>query len=183
MCSRFRKVELAVLCAALAACSRHTETASQPLPPNPVQGTAMPTLYPAAGNTPPSNATAATYAGDDTAKSQGAQLFDKYNCSGCHFHGAGGIGPSLMDNQWIYGGSMEQIYSSIYQGRPNGMPSWGQKLSSTDIWKITAYVNSLPSSNPAGAKSLPNPPLPPVPAGEAKEPGAPSPAVTASTEK
>ena len=54
----------------------------------------------------------------------GERLFDWYNCSGCHFHGGGGMGPALMDQQWIYGGALDQIHASIVQGRPNGMPSW-----------------------------------------------------------
>ena len=39
--------------------------------------------------------------------------------------GGGGIGPPLMDDRWIYGSAPENIYASIVQGRPNGMPAWG----------------------------------------------------------
>ena len=38
------------------------------------------------------------------------------------------MGPALMDDAWIYGGRLDQIYNSIYQGRPNGMPAWGGKI-------------------------------------------------------
>ena len=65
--------------------------------------------------------------GNPQAIADGERLFDWYNCSGCHFHGGGGMGPALMDQQWIYGGALDQIYASIVQGRPNGMPSWGRK--------------------------------------------------------
>src|SRR4051812_23968614 len=43
---------------------------------------------------------------------QGKRLFSWMNCTGCHAHGGGGIGPALMDVRWIYGGSVQQIYSS-----------------------------------------------------------------------
>src|SRR6185437_5153045 len=38
--------------------------------------------------------------------SQGQSLFQQYNCSGCHANGGGGMGPPLIDNNWIYGGPM-----------------------------------------------------------------------------
>src|SRR4051794_21932725 len=36
------------------------------------------------------------------AMSQGKQLYQQYNCVGCHAQGGGGIGPALMDDEWIY---------------------------------------------------------------------------------
>src|SRR5881227_440650 len=36
--------------------------------------------------------------------SEGQRLFDWYNCSGCHSHGGGGMGPPLIKKEWIYGG-------------------------------------------------------------------------------
>ena len=47
-----------------------------------------------------------------------------YNCSGCHSHGGGGIGPALMDDEWIYGSDPENIFATIVEGRPNGMPTF-----------------------------------------------------------
>ena len=44
------------------------------------------------------------------------------NCVGCHCHGGGGMGPALMDDQWRYGGRIDQIAATIAEGRPNGMP-------------------------------------------------------------
>ncbi|HEY0549255.1 MAG TPA: cytochrome c, partial [Verrucomicrobiae bacterium] len=66
-----------------------------------------------------------------------------YNCVGCHAHGAGGMGPALMDDKWIYGSNPEQIYATIVQGRPNGMPSFAGKIPNQEVWKLTAYVRSL----------------------------------------
>ena len=48
-----------------------------------------------------------------------------------------------MDNVWIYGSKPEQIYSTIVEGRPNGMPAWRNKLTEDQIWKLAAYVRSL----------------------------------------
>ena len=77
------------------------------------------------------------------ALSQGKQLFSQMNCVGCHAHGGGGMGPALMDNKWIYGSQPEQIFSTIVEGRPNGMPSFRGKLPDYEIWQLVAYVRSL----------------------------------------
>jgi cytochrome c oxidase cbb3-type subunit 3 len=74
---------------------------------------------------------------------EGKRLFTQYNCSGCHFNGGGGIGPALMDAQWIYGDQPENIYSTIVEGRPNGMPSFRQKIPDNQVWELVAYVRSL----------------------------------------
>ena len=65
----------------------------------------------------------------------------------------GGMGPALIDNYWTYGGSIQQIYSSIRDGRKNGMPAWKYMLSTQQIWQLTAYVRSLSGLNPKGARS------------------------------
>jgi len=83
------------------------------------------------------------YEGNAYAISQGQQLFEQYNCAGCHFHGGGGIGPPLMDSDWIYGSSPANIYESIAQGRPNGMPSWGGHIPEQQIWYLVTYVRAL----------------------------------------
>ena len=77
------------------------------------------------------------------AVSQGQQLFDEYNCSGCHSNGGGGIGPALMDKQWIYGSDPWNIYTTIMQGRPNGMPSWRNRIPEYQAWELVAYVRAL----------------------------------------
>ncbi|MFL5514979.1 MAG: c-type cytochrome, partial [Gemmatimonadales bacterium] len=75
--------------------------------------------------------------------SQGKQLYNQFNCSGCHFQGGGGIGPPLMDAQWIYGSEPENIYETIVEGRPNGMPSFKGRLGNDQIWQLVAYVRSM----------------------------------------
>jgi len=77
------------------------------------------------------------------AVSQGKTLYNQYNCSGCHFQGGGGIGPPLMDADWIYGSRPENIYETIAEGRPNGMPSFDGKIVPDQLWQIVAYVRSM----------------------------------------
>src|SRR5437588_10883899 len=36
-----------------------------------------------------------------------------------------------------------QIFATIVEGRPNGMPSFRGKLNDDQVWKIAAYVRSL----------------------------------------
>lgn len=78
------------------------------------------------------------------AVSQGKHLYRWYNCSGCHGPGGGGDwGPPLSDARWFYGSAPQDIYASIVQGRPNGMPAFGQRLPEDQVWQLVAYVRSL----------------------------------------
>lgn len=119
------------------------------------------TLYPGGQKAPPPDPHVKDYEGNAKEIAAGKMLFEAFNCSGCHFHGAGGMGPPFMnDGHWIYGGRLDQIFASISQGRPNGMPSWGDKLAPQQIWSIAAYVKSL--SLPGEHKQIDVPP-PPAP--------------------
>ena len=74
---------------------------------------------------------------------EGQRLFSWYNCSGCHAHGGGGMGPPLMDDKWIYGSDPENVHASIVQGRPNGMPAFGGRIPDDQVWQLVAYVRSM----------------------------------------
>jgi cytochrome c oxidase cbb3-type subunit 3 len=74
---------------------------------------------------------------------EGKRLYSAFNCVGCHAHGGGGMGPPLMDPEWIYGSAPEQIFASIVEGRPNGMPSFGGKVPEMLVWQLVAYIQSL----------------------------------------
>ena len=89
------------------------------------------------------------------AMTEGQRLYDWYNCSGCHFRGGGGIGPPFMANVWRYGKDPGNIYESIVEGRPNGMPSWRGKIPEYQIWQIVTYVETL-----KGDRSIASPPGP-----------------------
>jgi cytochrome c oxidase cbb3-type subunit 3 len=95
----------------------------------------------------------APYDDNAWAVSEGKNLFNSMNCSGCHFQGGGGIGPALMDEEWIYGSEPQQIFASIADGRPNGMPAWKYTLSTQQVWQLVSYVRSLSGLNPKGARS------------------------------
>ena len=81
---------------------------------------------------------------DPVAITAGRRLFVWYNCYGCHGgHAGGGMGPSLRDKTWIYGGTDADIFNSISEGRGEGMPAWGLKIPRGQIWQIVAYIQSL----------------------------------------
>jgi cytochrome c oxidase cbb3-type subunit 3 len=84
------------------------------------------------------------FTGDVKLASQGRQLFLTYNCYGCHGGLAGGaMGPSLRDTTWKYGGSDSLIYLTIHDGRPMGMPAWGNVLNDAQIKSLIVYIHSL----------------------------------------
>jgi cytochrome c oxidase cbb3-type subunit 3 len=87
------------------------------------------------------------FEGNYDAMNQGGRLFSQFNCAGCHSPGGGGgIGPPLIDDQWIYGDNPANIYETIIKGRPNGMPSFGGKIPSYQIWQLVTYVRSMSSA-------------------------------------
>jgi cytochrome c oxidase cbb3-type subunit 3 len=107
-----------------------------------------------AGATPNRLATTITnpYANDQGAVTEGKDLFIQMNCVGCHGYDAkGGMGPDLTDAYWRYGGSPAEIYKSVFEGRPEGMPAWGVAVPHDQIWKIVAYIQSLGGAFPARA--------------------------------
>lgn len=147
MSSRFRASLLAAagLALTVTACDREERhSRAKPLGETVPSGPSPGLLY--AGGTPttvPVDPRAAMYENDAPALAEGQRLFMWINCVGCHAHGGGGMGPPLMDNQWRYGGSVQQIAATIIEGRPNGMPSFRGKLTDDQVWKLAAYVSSL----------------------------------------
>lgn len=131
---------------ALCGCNRTQHQPTSVGPPggsglNPIAASA---LVPGGGHLPTGiDPRAAPYYNNAEAVQRGMRLYNQFNCVGCHFNGGGGIGPPLMDDKWIYGGRLDQIFNSIYQGRPNGMPVWGGKIPEEQIWEIAAYVRSM----------------------------------------
>jgi cytochrome c oxidase cbb3-type subunit 3 len=61
------------------------------------------------------------------------------------------MGPALMDERWIYGGRPEQVFATIVEGRPNGMPSFRQKVPEFQVWQLAAYVRSMSGQVPKDA--------------------------------
>jgi cytochrome c oxidase cbb3-type subunit III len=84
------------------------------------------------------------YGNDAIAATAGRRLFVAFNCSGCHGgHAGGGMGPSLRDADWIYGGQPVAIFDSISRGRAHGMPAWGTMLPPESMWLLVTYIQSL----------------------------------------
>jgi cytochrome c oxidase cbb3-type subunit 3 len=89
------------------------------------------------------------------AVSGGASAF-KVNCSQCHGAGAAGGGgyPNLLDDDWIWGGELEQIYLTLQHGirydadedtRISDMPAFGadEILERSDIQDVAWYVRQI----------------------------------------
>ena len=91
----------------------------------------------------PTHIRAAAYERNAYHISQGQRLYSWMNCVGCHAFGGGGMGPPLMDDEWRYGGRIDQIAATINEGRPNGMPSFKGRLSEDQIWQLAAFVRTL----------------------------------------
>jgi cytochrome c oxidase cbb3-type subunit III len=124
---------------------------------------------------------AAPYYDNATAVNDGKRLFGQYNCSGCHSNGGGGMGPSLMDDEWIYGDRLEQIHQTLVEGRPNGMPAWGGKIPDDQLWELSTYVRSmsLPQTLAAQNGATPSQSPAPVPRQAGQDAGwSPAPGVT-----
>ena len=99
---------------------------------------------PAPGSPDPPPVAENPHADDAQAARTGRDLYTAMNCVGCHGGRAGGgIGPSLRDEVWVYGGEPADIYDSIVEGRAYGMPAWGERLPPDAIWKLTTYITSL----------------------------------------
>jgi cytochrome c oxidase cbb3-type subunit 3 len=94
---------------------------------------------------PPAGVLTNPYKDDKGMAAAGASLFTSMNCDGCHGGGASGFAaPSLADQRWRYGGADEEIFQSIYYGRPKGMPAFGGVLGADGIWILVTYLHSLP---------------------------------------
>ena len=159
MSSRFRASLLLLGAGALAlgACEREEHhSRAKPLGETVPVGASAPTIFPGDSTPPPLDMRAALYDNNANAISRGQQLYMQMNCVGCHSHGGGGMGPPLIDDEWRYGGRIDQIATTIAEGRPNGMPSWRGKLTEDQIWELAAYVRSLsglPSKDAVSSRS------------------------------
>lgn len=98
------------------------------------------------------------------AKAGGAAAF-KEHCAACHGTGAsGGKGyPNLNDDDWLWGGKVDDIYTTIKVGvrsthpetRQNQMPAFGRDglLKAPEIADVVAYVQSLSKAAAASTEA------------------------------
>jgi len=102
---------------------------------------------------------------DNYALNGGAAVFKTW-CAQCHGAGGGGAKgfPNLVDDDWLWGGTIGDIYQTISHGiryaqdpdtRDSEMPAWGEMLSKTDITDAVQYVRfiSNQSNNAKQAKA------------------------------
>jgi cytochrome c oxidase cbb3-type subunit 3 len=83
---------------------------------------------------------------DATLAEAGATVFYD-NCAACH--GDDGTGsrdlgaPNLTDAIWLYGGDAATLEETVRYARFGVMPSWGTRLTESEIQAVTAYVHQL----------------------------------------
>ena len=83
---------------------------------------------------------------DKAAAERGAGIF-ALQCASCH--GVDGTGdhnigaPNLTDQDWLFGGSEQDIYNTVYSARNAEMPAWGGRLDDVTIKSLAVYVHSL----------------------------------------
>ncbi len=90
------------------------------------------------------------YTGDAAAIEEGKSLWRKTGCYACHGGVAeGGVGPSLIDDQWVFRPTDKTLYKAIAEGRRGTtMKAWKKKLNPDEIWKVVAYIRSLYQGDP-----------------------------------
>jgi cytochrome c oxidase cbb3-type subunit 3 len=94
--------------------------------------------------------TANPFRGDAAALGEGKRVFDTI-CAACHLaDGRGLVGPSLVDPFWRYDHDDAALFQTVSAGRPGGMPPWGAQLAPDEIWKVLAYIETLPRSEQPG---------------------------------
>lgn len=85
-----------------------------------------------------------TLAKDEEGLKVGQRLFIQ-NCAQCHGSDARGQRgfPNLTDHDWLYGGSPEQIKTTLLNGRVGAMPAWKDSLGEQGVKEVVAYALSL----------------------------------------
>ncbi len=92
---------------------------------------------------------------DERVMGSARRIFEQ-NCAACH--GADGEGgaasfPNLVDDDWQWGGSAEQLEQSIRAGRQAVMPGLSAVLDEDAITQITQHVMTMQGGDPALADS------------------------------
>ncbi|RZK55937.1 MAG: c-type cytochrome [Pedobacter sp.] len=77
------------------------------------------------------------------------------NCIACHGEqGQGIVGPNLVDEYWLHGGSINDVFKTVKYGVPaKGMASWEKNLSAKNIAEVVNFIESLKGTHPANAKA------------------------------
>jgi cytochrome c oxidase cbb3-type subunit 3 len=163
MCSPCRNRALLGLLASLPLITSGCESERRDFrgePPAPITASQVSTLRAGPGRlpagapvdgiaTPSRQSTEQPFQDSRWAVSEGKRLYSWFNCAGCHSPGGGGaMGPPFIDADWRYGNAPHEVYASIVEGRPNGMPSFRDRVPAADTWKLVAYVRTLGALTP-----------------------------------
>lgn len=135
-------ITLFALASLALACKREARRFDDPAPMS-ADPAGAPSPEMRVASAPPQPGTPNPYRDNAWAIGEGARLYRWFNCVGCHSHGGGGMGPPLMDAKWRYGSDPASIFTSIVQGRPQGMPAFGDHISEQQAWQLVVYVRSL----------------------------------------
>jgi cytochrome c oxidase cbb3-type subunit 3 len=79
------------------------------------------------------------------ARSVGNGLFGD-NCAACHGRGGQGVVglyPNLADDDWLWGGSMEDIEYTLVHGRKGYMPAYRETFTQEQLDDVAEYVLTL----------------------------------------
>jgi len=83
---------------------------------------------------------------DDAAAERGAEIYAQ-QCAFCHGENGEGMqelgAPNLSDSIWLYGGSKDDIVTSIRTGRGGVMPHFADRLEDVTIKQLAVYVHTL----------------------------------------
>jgi len=96
----------------------------------------------------------------------GAAVFRTW-CAQCHGAGAAGVQasgyPNLLDDDWLWGGDIEEIYYTIAHGirneedldaRFSQMPAFGDLLDESEISQVSNFVMTLSGETPQDASQV-----------------------------
>lgn len=78
------------------------------------------------------------------------------NCMACHLaDGGGSIGPNFTDENWILGGGIKNVFTTVSEGGRDGkgMIAWKSMLSPEQIAQVSSYILTFQGTTPATGKA------------------------------
>lgn len=104
-----------------------------------------------AGNTVDENTVKLLTAAEDI--ESGRRIF-ALSCASCHGADGGGIvGPNLVDDYWLHGGRINDIFKTIKYGVPEkGMQPWKGTFSPAQLAQLASFIRSIRGTKVAKPK-------------------------------
>jgi cytochrome c oxidase cbb3-type subunit III len=99
------------------------------------------------------NENTVTLVSDKAMLEEGKKIFLE-NCAACHgMEGQGTIGPNLVDQYWLHGGGVKNIFKTIKNGvAGKSMRAWQNDFSPKQMQEVASYIITLQGTKPANAK-------------------------------